>query len=302
MTAQGPAHRFGSQAPVRRQPDASMGLLNDILRQPLDPSYAEAAARGPREYGPGQRVGRTSLHLAVAVVLGVGTAAAIISLREPEPQAIEARTVLEQEVTQRSEAVAELQSANEELSGQISALQAEALKAADPALFEELSRLEVVSGAVAVHGPGLVVELDDADVADPSTVDLKSRVQDIDLQILTNALWAAGAEAIAVNGHRLTSLSAIRGAGAAILVDLAPLNAPYRIEAVGDIQDMQTRFARSRAANHLATLSATYGIKTRVHGEQQLELPGSGTRTLRYATPPQTDVTSSVGAHEEGRP
>lgn len=302
MTTPVPAHRAGTVGPTSRgRVDASMGLLNDIMRQPLDPSYAEAAARGPRTYGPRRQVARTTSHLLVAVVLGVGTTAAIVALRTPAPQAIEARTLLEQEVAQRSATVGELQSANEQLSAEISALQAEALEAADPALFEELGRLEVISGAVAVRGPGLVVDLDDAETPVSSDVDPKSRVQDIDLQIVTNGLWAAGAEAIAVNGHRLTSLSAIRGAGAAILVDLAPLNAPYRIEAIGDIQDLQTQFARSRAANHLATLSGTYGIKSQIHGEQELELPGSGTRTLRYAAGPVPDVASSLELPEEGQ-
>ena len=36
---------------------------------------------------------------------------------------------------------------------------------------------------------------------------------------LVNGLWQAGAEAISINGQRLTSTSAIRFAGQAILVD-----------------------------------------------------------------------------------
>src|SRR5665811_2130426 len=54
------------------------------------------------------------------------------------------------------------------------------------------------SGALGVSGPGLVIELDDGEVTDPE--DDAARVQDIDLQIVTNGLWAAGAEAIAING------------------------------------------------------------------------------------------------------
>ena len=38
-------------------------------------------------------------------------------------------------------------------------------------------------------------------------------VLDTDLQRLVNGLWAAGAEAIAINGHRLTNLTAIRHGG-----------------------------------------------------------------------------------------
>ena len=51
---------------------------------------------------------------------------------------------------------------------------------------------------------------------------------DRDLQVIVNGLWAAGAEAIAVNGQRLTACSAIRSAGEAILVDFRPLSAAVR--------------------------------------------------------------------------
>ena len=52
------------------------------------------------------------------------------------------------------------------------------------------------------------------------------RVLDRDLQVMVNALWAAGAEAIAINGQRLTARSAIRYAGEAILLDFRPLVPP----------------------------------------------------------------------------
>src|SRR5690606_12738671 len=85
-------------------------------------------------------------------------------------------------------------------------------------------------------------------------------VQDLDLQVVATALWSAGAEAVAINGHRLTTLSAIRSAGRAILVDLAPLARPYTIEAVGDPQGLQAGLARTTGGAHLAGLRSTFGI------------------------------------------
>ena len=49
-----------------------------------------------------------------------------------------------------------------------------------------------------------------------------------DLQIVVNGLWDAGAEAISVNGQRLTSKSAIRFAGQAILVNYRPADPALR--------------------------------------------------------------------------
>ena len=51
---------------------------------------------------------------------------------------------------------------------------------------------------------------------------------------MVNALWAAGAEAISINGQRLGPTTAIRFAGEAVLVDFRPVTNPYEISAIGD--------------------------------------------------------------------
>ena len=104
--------------------------------------------------------------------------------------------------------------------------------------------MAVESGVVPVAGRGLRIELTDAPTDDPDTQDPTLRVQDVDLQVVVNGLWAAGAEAIAVNGHRLTSMTAIRSAGDAVLVDLVPLSSPYKVDAIGDPVAMQPALAR----------------------------------------------------------
>ena len=70
-----------------------------------------------------------------------------------------------------------------------------------------------------VTGPGMVVRLDDAPTGDGDGADVDprtdddadGRVTDRDLQTVVNEVWAAGAEAVAVNGQRLTALSAPSG-------------------------------------------------------------------------------------------
>ena len=72
------------------------------------------------------------------------------------------------------------------------------------------------------------------------------RVRDRDMQRVVNGLWESGAEAISVNGQRLTALSAIRAAGDAILVDNKPLVPPYTVLAVGDGQAAEHRVPGQR--------------------------------------------------------
>ncbi len=286
---------------VGRAVDASMGLLNDIAARALEPDYAEAATRARTGPAPRGRAlaGRAATAMVVAVLLGAGTMVAVLQLRAPTGAGESPRELLAREIAERTDEAEVLADMRDELTAEIAAVQEEAL-ATDQSFLSRLAETEVLSGASPVSGPGLVMVLDDG----PDAVaedDPQARVQDVDLQVVTNALWAAGAEAIAVNGHRLTSLSAIRSASQAVLVDLAPVLPPYRVEAIGDIRAMQTAFARSTAANHLTFLTGTYGISVSTSSESELRLPGAPSATLRYAAP-VGDVASSVPPNEKGSP
>ena len=83
-----------------------------------------------------------------------------------------------------------------------------------------------------------------------------------DLQIIVNGLWGAGAEAIAINGQRLSSTAAIRFAGQAIIVDFRPLARPYVITALGDPQGMQQIFEPSFAGVYLDQLTQEFQIRS----------------------------------------
>ena len=74
----------------------------------------------------------------------------------------------------------------------------------------------------------------------------------------------SGAEAVAINGQRLTALSAIRAAGDAILVDNKPLVPPYTVLAVGDGQKLSTAFQDSADGQYLHALQENYGIRTSI--------------------------------------
>ena len=275
------------EAPVRRPPDESMTLLNEVMLRPLDPGYQRAADRreGRPPVPPARRRAEAVVVVVVAAALGLVITAATLALRAPQPGVIAARTLLENQIESRSAAATRLRESNAAVSEQISALQERALTTQDPGLLDQLAADEVTAGAVPVTGRGLRIVLADAP---DSEDDPDARVQDVDLQILVNGLWAGGAEAVAVNDQRLTSLTAIRSAGAAILVDLVPLVGPYTVEAIGDPADLQTSLARSAAGQHLATLRNTFGITAQVSSQRKLELPGSGTTTLQHATVPES--------------
>lgn len=262
-----------------------MSLLIEATNNPVDPSYAEAAARRAHPHAAPTPRSVTIVVGVLAAMLGLGTVWAAKELRAPEPEALQARTLLEEEIERRAESAQELQEQNAALSAEVDALSAAALVGGDP-VIQELGALGGVAGTAAVQGPGLRVTLTDSARAasgDPDVAD--ERVQDIDLQILSNGLWSAGAEAIAINGQRLTALSAIRSAGEAVLVDLAPLVSPYAVDAIGDPEALEVALARTAASRHLQLLRDTYGIGAQVTREDDLVLPASALPILRYAVP-----------------
>lgn len=101
--------------------------------------------------------------------------------------------------------------------------------------------IAALNGSHAVHGPGLSIVLNHGD----------DRVSVFDLQRTVNGLWGAGAEAISLNGHRLTGLSAVRTANNAIVVNYTSVSAPYVVTAIGDPAELAERFALVDGGHHL---------------------------------------------------
>lgn len=105
---------------------------------------------------------------------------------------------------------------------------------ASAARARDAATLAAQAGASTVKGPGLRVKVSDAETI-PADVEEAGayRISDTDLQLLVNALWSAGAEAVALNGNRIVATTSIRAAGETVVVNFRPLSPPYRIEAIG---------------------------------------------------------------------
>ena len=153
--------------------------------------------------------------------------------------------------------------------------------------------MAVQSGVVPVAGRGLRIELTDAPSDDVDTQDPRERVLDADLQLVVNGLWAAGAEAISINGHRLNGLTAIRSAGDSVLVDLESVSSPYTIDAIGDAVAMQPALARTSAGQRMSMLRTSFGIGVQMSSQSRLELPGTGPVTLHDASVVGTSASTS---------
>ncbi|MER5668512.1 DUF881 domain-containing protein [Streptomyces mirabilis] len=290
-----------STPPRPPRPDASMSLLTNVMDHSLDDGYAEAAARRQTEGAGGMpKTVRAKLGLAAGLVLAalvvtVGAANARIAA----PVVAKERQELIDRVERETAAADKLESGVDTLRDDVSARQNEALKKQGGS--GEADLVGVLSGAVAVHGPGVKLVVNDAKEAteggdgnprETSGFSDTGRVRDRDMQRVVNGLWESGAEAVSINGQRLTALSAIRAAGDAILVDNKPLVPPYTVLAVGDGERLSTRFQNSADGLYLHALQENYGIRTAISVEKDVQLSAAPSVIVRTAQPSTEKGTS----------
>ncbi|GAA2166234.1 uncharacterized protein YlxW (UPF0749 family) [Humibacillus xanthopallidus] len=289
------------RTPQERRPDASMTLLTSMLERPLDPSYQAAADRRRAAGETPATSSRTVLVFVMMLLTGLLFAIGAQALR-PKPTA--AATVRD-ELVSRIETLQTHSTAQEAtlaaLSKQVRDLEDLSLQqSGSDDLTAQIKQLEVGAAAVPLRGSGLTLTIDDAASADadanagnrPSGGFQQGRVTSGDLQIVVNGLWGAGAEAIAINGHRLSSTAAIRFAGQAIIVDFRPLSRPYVITALGDPQGMQQIFEPSFAGVYLDQLRQEYQIRSSIATSDDLTVPGDTSAKLDHAKP----LSGTVGS------
>ena len=254
-----------------------MSLLVDIATQALDPGYADAAARR-NDLGTTARPPRAWLVVTGVLAATLLVVVAAVQAHRSAPGAGRSRDALLHQVREQTTRVATLQSRLDRLRTDTAGLRDVVLtsSAAGERVAERLDAEELAAGAVPVTGPGLRITLDDAR-------DGSNRVLDRDLQAAVNALWAAGAEAVAVDDQRVTAQTAIRQAGDAVLVNFEPVTAPYDVLAVGDPVGLETSFGSSPAAGRLRAYEQLYGLRFEYERDKTLSLPAAPGLTLRYA-------------------
>ncbi|MFF2954740.1 DUF881 domain-containing protein [Kitasatospora sp. NPDC057965] len=291
------------------RPDASMSLLTNVMDHSLDEGYAEAAAArggdGPYRI-PGTLRGALTLGAGLALVGAVVTVGAV-NAHKAEPTLAKERDALIHRINDANGSADRLQQQVQDLRRKVETTQQQALASGD-------TDAAAVVGAVGlgeVTGPGvkLVVE-DAAGTGGGGNVDPRAgqgfsnsgRLRDRDLQLVVNGLWASGAEAVSINGQRLTALSAIRAAGEAVLVDNRPLVPPYTVQALGDGPRMVSAFENAMAGQYLRLLQEKYGIKSTISPQKSLTLPAAVGVTLRSVQPATPEASPSAGASGSASP
>jgi len=167
---------------------------------------------------------------------------------------------------------ARLREEMEALEGQLDEYQQTTGRAVLEGLVEELNKVRIINGLVEVSGAGVEVSIDGS-------------IGVLDLQDLINELRNAGAEALTINGERLTLYSVIASPEDGVMtINGTQFSRPYVLQAIGDPETMETALLRSGGL--IATLEHNYeGLAVSVIRRDRMVLPVyEGTIEFVYAS------------------
>src|SRR5690349_464996 len=161
------------------------------------------------------------------------------------------------------------------LRGEIDSLEADAAarSAATQSLRGQVDDLRSHAGLVAMHGPGVEVDLRDGDASSAAT-GTAYLVNFEDVQDVVNLLFAQGAEGVAVNGRRITPLTAFSGSAGEVVIDQGPpLASPLKVVAVGDRNRMVAALDDPSALGSIRAREVEFNLHLTFFGSPDLSLP-----------------------------
>jgi len=145
------------------------------------------------------------------------------------------------------------------------------------------------AGLTGISGPGLTVTLDDAPPQAGGGLPSGATADDLvihqsDVQGVVNALWAAGADGVAIMGQRLIATSAVICVGNTLLLQGRTYSPPFVVTAVGNSAQMRQQLAASYDVQLLKQAVNDYGLTYALADQRRVDLPPyDGTLEMRYA-------------------
>jgi uncharacterized protein YlxW (UPF0749 family) len=240
----------------------------------------------------------TVILAATLAVLGFLLVASRDSTRDAERAQAPRRAELIELIETRRSQVDDLDDTVRELRAEVTAAEGRVarLSQLDEAQANRLTALATQAGTTALKGAGVEVRLSDSDQQPASPGDEGAyRIHDSDLQLVVNALFDAGAEAIAINDSRMVATTPIRAAGDTIVVNFRPLNPPYRVVAIGADRE---EFSDSAVAMRFRRWTRIFGLGFSVRQTSNLTVPAYTGRVAITTAQPQHPTTQAAG---EGR-
>lgn len=230
---------------------------------------------------------RHTLTLASVVgILGFLVVTAALTGQAARQKSAPRKAELVKLIDARRSLVNDLDLAVETLRGDVAEAQARASRAdfRDQEAAAIVAALAKQAGTLPLRGRGLEITMAPSDRTPPSAEEAGAyQIHDSDLQLVVNALWATGAEAIAVNDSRLVATTPIRAAGGTIIVNFRPLTPPFVVRAIGADR---AGFEASDVARRFRRWTTLFGLGFTVRERATVSVPGyTGRVGISSATP-----------------
>lgn len=271
-------------------------LLTLITARSMDEDYAHVADQRAAAGDVRPRVTRPHWASLVAVA-ALGLMAAVVAVQtDREAPANElSRAALVEQIESRGDNVRALQGEVAELTRSNAAIASSRTKI--QAQLDDIEtrqrRVELITGFSAASGPGVRITVDDRPGGD-----VDGEVLDEDLATLVDGLFAAGAEAVAINDQRINALGGIRNTSRAVHVNGRPVNAPYTVSAIGDPRTLQARLVETSQGQQWFNLVNNFGFVYEAENVDDIRLPAAPERVLRDVI--ELDADPNNGPEREG--
>lgn len=254
-------------------------LLTLITARSMDEDYAHVAQK--RAVAGESVAPRTRPHwVSLAAVVVLGVMAAVVAAQTDREAGVDelSRAALIERIEAQSAQLADLQGDVGELSraNQDVASNSTVVQGQLEDLSTQVRRAELNTGFAPVHGPGVRFTVDNR-----PGIDVDTEIRDEDLATLVDGLWAAGAEAIAINDQRLNVLGGIRNTGRAIHVNGRPVLAPYVVSAIGDPRTLEARLLQTSEGQTWFGLVNGLDFVVSSENVDDIRLPAAPERPLR---------------------
>jgi uncharacterized protein YlxW (UPF0749 family) len=272
-----------TQAPSPEQheekPREYVGLLTQVMTNTLDADYETVSARRTPD---DPRRARPLWVVTVLVVFGIMLGVSLLRTEQGRSGAEAERAEIIDQIRHRQDRLDATYTKLNELRSDVVTLQESAAAdvADQGAVTQRAEALGISAGTIPVTGPGVAITADDAPESFGGSDGV---ITDDDLRLMVNGLWAAGAEAVTINGARLTPLTRISYAGEAITVDRRSISPPYTVQAIGDPDTLAARFLETRGGQYWTSLKLGVGIGFEIADKTRMKLPGEAPDRLYYA-------------------
>lgn len=160
-------------------------------------------------------------------------------------------------------------------------------QSASALLNQQVKEAMMNAGLIELTGPGVQITLNDSTrVAtgeeDPNVYYIHEQY----IREIMNALWNGGAEAIAVNGQRVTTHTEVFCGGSFIQINGTRQMPPYVIGAIGDSYNLSAALKfYGYGWDRLGELQEQYGITRKLEVLENIKTPAGKLRDYHYAEP-----------------